>query len=362
MGHLRIFCTIIPLVIASPMIGAAADVDFSQGESTVLIEVNGAKVTLRDLEQKRSSALFQARTAYYDAERKIIQEYVDDFLLEQQAKKEGITVAELLERHVNATLPKDPTDDVLRVYYEGVDTTEPFETVRGKIIEALRQRRMAKAKNAYLQTLRAQGPIVIRLAPPRAPISMKDVPVRGSANPPITLLEFADYECMYCQQMQPTLEKLEKEFKGRIAFGYKDYPLPMHPNAEKAAEAARCAGAQGRYWDYHDLLFSTKQVDPPALNTAARTLKLDTSAFDTCLDSGAMAEAVKQQAAEAQALGVQGTPTMLVNGRAVSGAPSYESVRAVILEELSSIELASSAPANQPAMQRPEGRKPIPQP
>jgi protein-disulfide isomerase len=335
---------------------AASDVDLPQSSSVVLVEVNGGRVTLADLEQKRASALFQARTAYYEAERKIIQDYVDDYLLEQQAKKEGITVAELLDRHVNATLPKDPTDDVLRVYYEGVDTTEPFEAIRGKIVEALRQRRMAKAKLAYLQVLRAQGPIVIRLAPPRAPVSMKDVPVRGATKPEITLLEFADYECAYCQQMQPALDKLEAEFKGRIAFAYKDFPLPMHPNAEKAAEAARCAGAQGKYWDYHDLLFAAKQLDTPALKAAARNLKLDGTAFDTCLDSNSMAEVVKQQATEAQTLGIQGTPTLLVNGRYVSGAPSYESVRAVILEELSSMGHSAGASANAPAP-RPQGRE-----
>jgi protein-disulfide isomerase len=350
-------CTAISvtLLIASRT-WAASDADLHQNGNVVVVEVNGAKVTVADLENKRASAIFQARTAYYEAERKIIQDVVDDYLLEQQAQKEGITVAELLDRHVTSTLPKDPTDEVLRVYYEGVDTTEPFEAVRGKIIDVLRQRRTAKARLAYLQTLRSQGPIIMRLAPPRAPVSMKDVPVRGAAKPAITLLEFADYECAYCQQMQPSLDKLEAEFKGRIAFAYKDFPLPMHPNAEKAAEAARCAGAQGRYWDYHDLLFATRQLDSSALKAAARSLKLDTEAFDTCLDSNKMADIVRKQAAEAQTLGIQGTPTLLVNGRYVSGAPSYESVRAVILEELSATAPPDASPADQAAAGRPKGQ------
>jgi protein-disulfide isomerase len=320
--------------------GAASDADGPTSASAVLVEVNGAKLTVADLEQKRPAAMFQARTSYYETERKAIEELVDEALLQQQANKEGLTVPELLDRHVNAVIAKDPSEEALRVYYEGVDTTEPYEAVRPKILDALRQRRMAKAKAAYMQTLRSQNPIIIRLAPPRAPISMKDVAVRGAAGAPITLLEYADYECPYCQQSQPMITKIEAEFKGKVAFAYKDFPLPMHPDAPKAAEASHCAGAQGKYWEYHDALFARKQLDVPALKSYAKDLKLDTAAFDACLDSGQMAGMVKEQASEAQALGAQGTPTFFVNGRTVSGTVTYERLRGVIVEELSAIDAA----------------------
>jgi protein-disulfide isomerase len=203
-----------------------------------------------------------------------------------------------------------------------------------------------------MQSLRSKDPIIIRLAPPRAPISMKDVAVRGAASPRVTLLEFADFECAYCQQAQPLLNKIEAEFKGKLAFAYKDYPLNMHPNAQKAAEASHCAGAQGKYWEYHDMLFANQQLDVPALKNDARDLKLDTAAFTTCLDSGQMAGAVKDQASEAQSLGLQGTPSFFVNGRYVSfsGPVTYERLRGVIAEELSAVEgqAAESATRDQP--------------
>ncbi|MGP8247413.1 MAG: thioredoxin domain-containing protein [Bryobacteraceae bacterium] len=331
--------------------GAAPDTATRSGGDVVLEEVNGVKVTMADLEQKRAQALFQARTNYYDAERKVLEDLADQSLLEQQAAKEGVTVEQLLDRHVNATLPKDPSDEALRVYYEGIDTTQPFEAVRGKIIESLRQRRMAKAKAAYLKSLRSQASIIIRLAPPRAPISMKDVAVREVGSPQVTLLEYADYECPYCQQAQPIVAKLEAEFKGKVAFAFKDYPLPMHPHAEKAAEASHCAAAQGKYWEYHDLMFANKDLDVAGLKNDARQLKLDTAAFDTCLDSGQMAGAVKTDASEATDLGIQGTPTFFVNGRSVSGAPSYEGLRAVINEELSAVSNQSTAASAKSAMQ-----------
>lgn len=300
----------------------------------VIAEVNGVKLTLADLEKSNAAALFQARSTYYDLERKVVQNFIDDYLLEQQAKKEGLTVSELLDRHVNSTIAKDPPDEALRVYYEGVDTTEPYEAVRGKILDSIKQRRIAKAKAAYMEKLRKDSTLILRLAPPRAPISMKDVPLRGDANAPVTLLEFADYECPYCQQVEPVLKRIESEFKGKVALAFKDFPLPMHPSAPKAAEAAHCAGAQGKYWEYHDLLFEKKQLAPEALKAYARDLKLDTAKFDSCLDSGAMKSVVSAHTTEAQSLVLQGTPTFLVNGRQI-GELSYEKLRSAILEELS---------------------------
>ncbi len=330
---------------AAAILSAAPADSNSIGDDPVLVEVNGAKLTLSDLEQKSSAALFQARTTYYETERKVIVDAVDQYLLEQQARKEGLTVPQLLDKHVNSTIAPDPSEEALHVYFEGVDTTEPYEAVRAKIVDALRQRRIAKAKLAYLQSLRDQGPIIIRLEPPRAPISMKDVPVRGAPDARVTVLEFADYECPYCQQIQPVLAKIETEFKGKIAVAFKDFPLPMHPSAPKAAEAAHCAGAQGKYWEYHDVMFEKKQLDLASLKTYASDLKLDTAAFSTCLDKGQMAGLVNEQASEAQSLALQGTPTFLVNGRMVNGTLSYEKLRSVISEELSATDRQQATPS-----------------
>jgi protein-disulfide isomerase len=317
--------------------GATSDASPGSGSDVVLVEVNGAKITQADLELKRPSAMFQARTNFYEAERKALVDLIDEQLLEQQAAKEKLTVPQLLERHVDSTIAKDPSEEALHVYYEGVDTAEPYEAVRGKIVDALRQRRIAKAKAAYMQTLRAAAPAIIRLAPPRAPISMTDVPVRGIPNPRITLLEFADYQCPYCQQIQPVLTRIEAEFKDQLAFAYKDYPLSMHPDAPKAAEAAHCAGAQGKFWEYHDLVFANKRLDLANLKNDARDLKLDTAAFDACLDNGKTAGLIKDESSEAQTLGLQGTPTLFINGRYVRDI-TYEGIRSVITEELSALD------------------------
>jgi protein-disulfide isomerase len=235
---------------------------------------------------------------------------------------------------VNATIAKDPSEETLKVYYEGVDTKEPYEVVRGQILESLHQRRMAKAKAAYMESLRKDAKVILRVGPPRVEISLKDTEVRGSRDARVMLVEYADYECAYCQQMQPTLDRIEAEFKGQMAFAYKDVPLPMHANAPKAAEATHCAGAQGKYWEYHDVLVKNKKLEVPALKEAARALNLDGKAFDQCLDSGQQSGIIKEHSAEAVALGVTGTPSFLINGRFFDGSMSYEQLRAIVENEL----------------------------
>jgi len=317
------------------LFGAPAGKDaLSQDANTVVAEIDGTPLTLAQFESNRPSALFQARNSFFEAEKKAVAEYIDDLLLQRQAQKENITVAQLLERHVNSTIAKDPDDATLRVYYEGVDTNEPFESVRDKILDHLRQRRLAKAKTAYIQALRSQTRISVEIEAPRLQISLKNTSVRGPAGAPLMLVEYADYECPFCQQVQPTLDRLATEFKGKIAFAYKDLPLPMHSHAAKAAEASQCAGLQGKYWEYHDVLLKATSLDVPQLKAAASQLGLETVAFDKCLDSGDRADAVKSSQDEAQKLGLQGTPSFFLNGRFFSGSMSYDQMRQMMEDEL----------------------------
>jgi len=301
---------------------------------TVIATVDGKKITFGEFDQKRADNLFQARDTFYQQERKVLDTYIDDSLLKQQAQKEGVTVDQLLDQQVKSKLPKDPSDEALHVYYEGVDPKEPFEALRGKILDHIRQTRFDKAKAAYVQTLRSQANIIISLPPPRAEIALTNTPVLGDQTAPVVFIEYADYECPYCQQAAPTILKLETEYKGRVAFAFKDTPLPMHPHAEKAAEAARCADSQGKFWDYHNELFASQKLDVPDLKQDAHKLNLDTAAFDKCLDSGAEANVVKSQITESQNLGIPGTPAFFINGRFLSGVPTHEQLKEVIDQEL----------------------------
>jgi protein-disulfide isomerase len=116
---------------------------------------------------------------------------------------------------------------------------------------------------------------------------------------------------------------------------FKDFPLPNHAMAPKAAEAAHCAGEQGKYWEMHDLMFANQQaLAVPQLKEHAAALKLDATKFATCLDSGQYAAAVNTDLQYGNQLGVSSTPTVYVNGRPVVGAQPFEYFQSVIDEEL----------------------------
>ena len=339
---------LLTIAIAFSFVLTAADNDPSRSAaSTVLAEIDGVKITLADFEAKRPAGLFQARNNFFEAEHKAIDEFVSDYLLIREAQKEGVTVPVLLERHASANQFTPPSEETLKVYYEGVDTNEPYEAVRDKIIEAIRTRRLAKAKTAYLQSLRNQAKISFPVPPPRAPISLKDTPIRGTAGAPVTIVEFADYECPYCQQIQPVIDKLLADYANKVAFAFKDFPLPMHAHAQKAAEAGHCARIQGKYWELHDLMFTTRQFEVPQLKEAAKSLHLDSAAFNKCLDSGAQSETVKAHFEESQVVGLPGTPAFFVNGRLINptAAVTYDALRKLVDEELAAVQQAKGAAA-----------------
>jgi len=167
---------------------------------------------------------------------------------------------------------------------------------------------------------------------------LDDDAVRGDADAPVTIVEWSDFECPFCARFySETLPSIEEEYikTGKVKLIYRDFPLGFHQNAQKAAEAAECAGEQGKYWEMHDMLFEQGvQGGVAGFKQYGKTLGLNTAKFDTCLDSGAMAGEVQQDMADGAAVGIQGTPGFIVNGKLVSGAQPFAVFKQVIDAEL----------------------------
>jgi len=156
--------------------------------------------------------------------------------------------------------------------------------------------------------------------------------IRGNINAPITLVEFSDFECPFCEKIYPTLNKILNDYQDKVKLVYKYFPLSFHPNAQKAAEAAECAAEQGKFWEYHDKLF-TYQASGFSLDKFkqwAKDLGLNSAQFNGCLDSGKYASKVQTDFQEGQQKGVSGTPATFVNGQLVIGAQPYEVFKQII--------------------------------
>ncbi len=171
----------------------------------------------------------------------------------------------------------------------------------------------------------------------RFDIPLDDSPAIGPANAPITLVEFSDYECPFCRKWHDEVyHRLLQDYKDKIRFIYRDYPLTgLHPNAVAAAEAADCAGEQGKYWNFHDLLFSGQfSLGIEGYQAYASSLKLDLSKFNDCLTKRRFQVTVQKNYDFASSLGIQSTPTFFINGLALVGSQPYDVFKQVIDMEL----------------------------
>ena len=170
----------------------------------------------------------------------------------------------------------------------------------------------------------------------RVNVSTDGDPSIGPEDAPVTIVEFSDYQCPYCASWyQQTFDRLIANYPGQIRFVYRDLPLPMHPEAIPAAEAANCAGEQGAYWKFHDALFSGQyDLGRAAYEQYAADLGLEPAAFTACLDDHRTQDEVRADAADATRLGLTGTPSFVINGRILIGALPFEDFKAIIDEEL----------------------------
>ncbi|HII16584.1 TPA: DsbA family protein [Candidatus Woesearchaeota archaeon] len=173
-------------------------------------------------------------------------------------------------------------------------------------------------------------------------VSEDDDAVKGSADAPVTIIEFSDFECPYCARFfADTLPQIEEQYinTGKVRLIYRDFPLSFHPQAQKAAEASECADDQGKYWEMHDLLFGKGVAGGvTTFKQYAEDLALDTKTFNECLDSGEKAAEISADLADGSAVGVSGTPGFFINGIPVSGAQPFSVFKQVIDEELAKAE------------------------
>lgn len=157
---------------------------------------------------------------------------------------------------------------------------------------------------------------------------------RGVDGAKAVVVEFSDFQCPYCAQAQPVVERLLREYPGRIKLVYRHYPLPAHENAFAAAQAAECAADQGKFWEMHDKMYANQQaLDGQGLIRLAAQVGLDWGGFEACLQGGEKRGKVEGDIAEGRMFGVRATPTFFIGRQAFEGAP-YEGMKAAVEAQL----------------------------
>jgi protein-disulfide isomerase len=305
-----------------------------------LAEVNGDAITAKDLEQAVGAKLARLEEQIYELKRRELEILIADRLFAQEAAKRGISVSALLDAEVTAKVALVTEQEIDTFHQVNKARVRGDEaTARQQIRTHLQQQKLFARRDEFVESLRSRSRIVTRLPRPpvvRVEVGTQGAPVRGLAAAPVTLVEFSDFHCPFCKQSQATLKQLLARYAGKLKLVYRDFPLDqLHPQARGAAEAARCANDQGKFWEYHDVLFTQPpQGGSESLRRYAEQVGLDTVAFDRCLSSGVHREAVQRDVEEGTRLGITGTPAFFINGRPVLGAQQLEAFTRVIEEEL----------------------------
>ena len=289
-----------------------------------------AKDEMKKLQDEHEQRTFELRKAALDA-------LIVKRIIEERAAKEGIKTEDLLKREVTDKSPQ-PTEQEMKAVYDQAKAQgqqlPPFAEVKPQIQQYLQNMRGRDALSAYYDKVRSDAKVQVLLQPKRIEVAAEG-PSKGPAQAPITIVEFSDFECPYCVRAEESVKQVMNAYDGKVRLVYRDFPLPGHSHAQKAAEAAHCAGDQGKYWDMHSKLFANqKALEVTALKSYAKELGLDAARFEKCLDGGEKAKLVEDNKKAGEAVGVTGTPAFFVNGVLISGAQPFEAFKQIIDQEL----------------------------
>jgi len=340
---------LIPLVLAacgsspSPVPEASAE---PPAAAEVVATWKGGQVTVADLEADVEQELMAMEQKYmldrYQLLSQVLERAVDDALLESEAearKQPDVRTLLSLEVEEKITLPSDADIESFYTEVQGQLRGAALEEVRPMLTAELMQRRMAERYQAYVADLRKQKHVESSLPYPelqRVDFELLDTdPVKGAADAPVTIVQFAEYQCYFCNKVSPTLDALLEDYDGKVKLVFKDYPLDNHKRAMPAAVAARCAGEQGKYWEMNrTLLGNQAALSDSDFDAYASKLGLSLDKFHACVESGRQEPLIRQGFEAGQRAGVQATPTFYVNGLLVSGAQPYDLFKTVIEQEL----------------------------
>ncbi len=298
--------------------------------------VEGQTIYDEDLAPTVEGQLQPLRNQEYEIKRKALDNLIEQKTLEAAAKKKGLTTEKLLDQEVNSKVP-EPSDAEIEGYYlaQKDRLNRPLGDVRAQVKQSLKQAKIQQARQDYLKTLRADSKVVVLLSAPRIDVAYDPARVRGNPKAPVMIVEFSDYQCPYCHQVEPTVTQVLAKYGDKVSLSYRDFPLTqIHSQAEISAEASRCALEQGKFWEYHDQLFTASKLDKDALLEYARNLNLDDKQFGSCLTGEKYKAEIDKDLQEGKKAGVSGTPGFFINGVALSGAQGQDAFARVIDDEL----------------------------
>ncbi len=248
----------------------------------------------------------------------IIDQYILDAWLREKAKAEGKTPEEVAAKVLEVA---EPDEAALRKFYDQnwERIQKPYKEVKDELVGAVWAERQQEKMKEVLKQIATEKNYKVSLPEPEAlvfEVKTENYPSKGSSNPSVTLVEFADFQCPHCKEGSEIADKVLEKYKDKMRIVYRHMPINPSGISRKLAAASICAEQQDKFWEYHDLAFKNQEkLDDNSALKLANELKLDEAKLKTCLDDPKTKEALEASEAEGRNLGVNGTPAFFINGK-----------------------------------------------
>jgi protein-disulfide isomerase len=308
----------------------------------VVATYNGGKITYGELEIEAKPKILEIQNQIYQARKEVLERMAVERIVKAEAAKKGQTEEQYIQARVEALPVTPPSDAEVKEFFDRlkqagrIPPDTKLEQIKDQLVQAMVNQQKRTSVQKVIDELRTQANLQIDLPAPRVEVAATG-PARGPADAKVTIIEFSDFQCPYCGQAFGTVEQLMPQYAGKVKLVFRQFPLPIHQQAEKAAEASLCAADQGKFWELHDLMFKNqKKLDISDIKTYAASAGLDGAKFSQCLDSGDKKKQVEADIEAGQAAGVNGTPAFFINGVFLNGALPIEEFKKVIDPELAS--------------------------
>lgn len=314
----------------------------SRNTSPVIVaEFQGGQIVEKDLPRR---VLFPVEDRLYTTKLSLVKRAVERTFPVAEAKRRGISVEEFMRDHVESRTDVSE-EDVEKYYVEFLErVNRDFRTgnlpkheretrilekmnispdnnrsFQAQVVERLRGQLIQRKKNATIKRMIGQAGVKIYLDPPDPPVyTIPEVesPWLGPRTAPVTIVVFSDFQCPYSAKAEPDLDRLVMEFSDQVRLVFRHYPLSGHQNAQRAAEAAALAHDQGKFWQYHRLLFENQdKLGTQNLYEYARRLDLDMNEFKQGMVNRKHKDTVNADIESGERYGVRGTPAIYINGK-----------------------------------------------
>jgi predicted DsbA family dithiol-disulfide isomerase len=321
--------------------GKSAEKAPRPGDEQVALVLDGREISVGELNERMKDQfleefLRQPEDRQYEMRESAVRELVQRHVVDAEAKKRGVTPEALFDEVTAGAAPVS-IEDVSTWFTENEARLRGarLEEVAPEIEQMLAQERKSETWNAFIDPKLAALSWSMVLAPPRQSIEATKL-VRGPEDARITLITFSDYQCPYCIRSEPVLAEVLAKYPKDVRLVHRHFPLDqIHPFARPAAEAAMCADAQGRFWEFHDAIFALNgKIDEKSFGAIGEALGLDGKALATCISERTFKDFVSNDATAGEAAGVTGTPAFFVNGIPLKGARDVKDLSRVIDAEL----------------------------